>query len=194
VDGELKIIRQREFHEAVITETTVSAMDASSKEPGFFTLKIRFQDAQTLPPGGTVPAPQRTTRQWLQSAFRLELDPLDCSRVAKIDSFTVKQTFLEADRDLRPGPLSVPNLTVTLAEQGAETWQSWFNDFVLKGNSADDREKHGRLSMLAPDLTKVLAHIDLSNVGIYRLAVEQTEYLPRLVVGLYCERMDFRLG
>jgi hypothetical protein len=88
----------------------------------------------------------------------------------------------------------LPNLTVTLTEQGAETWQSWFNDFVLKGHSADDREKRGRLTMLSLDLTKVLAHIDLSNVGIFRLAVEQSEYLSRLVVGLYCERMDFALG
>jgi hypothetical protein len=154
VDFELNVIRRREFHRTLLTETTVPALDGASKDAGVLTLKLAPEAARTLPGGGTVPAPQpAVVRRWLLSNFRLELPGLDCTRVTKMDSFTVKQTFTSANGDVRePGPLSFPNLTVTLSEQSAQTWQSWFNNFVLEGNNADSEEKTGRLTLLTPTL------------------------------------------
>jgi hypothetical protein len=129
----------------------------------------------------------------------LELDGLDCTRVSRIDSFTVKQPFRIGKGDVRePGLLSFPNLSVTLSEQSAKTWQAWFTNFVLEGNNADSQEKTGRLTVLSPDLTKALARIDLFNVGIFRLALAPEraggDLVRRVVAGLYCERMDFSVA
>jgi hypothetical protein len=199
VDFELNVIRRREFRRMLITETTVPALDVASKDAGVLTLKLAPEAARTLPGGGTVPAPQpAVARRWLLSNFRLELPGLDCTRVTKIDSFTVKQPFTSANGDVRePGPLLFPNLNVTLFEQSAQTWQSWFNNFVLEGNNADSQEKTGTLTLLTPTLEQELARIDLFNVGIFRLALERGRdgLDPRRVVaGLYCERMDFRIA
>jgi hypothetical protein len=199
VDSERNVIRRREFSSALITETTVPALDGASKDAGFLTLKLAPGAARTLPSGGTFSLPA-VVRRWLRSAFRLDLPGLDCTRVTKIDSFTVKQTFTSANGDVRePGPLSFPNLTVTLSERSAETWQSWFNNFVLEGNNADTQEKRGSLTLLTPDLEQALATIDLFNVGIFRLAPEPEREgddlaTRRVVAGLYCERMDFRVA
>jgi hypothetical protein len=200
VDSEGNVIRRREFRRALLTETTVPTPDAASKDVGFLTLKLAPEAARTLPGGGTVPAPQpAVVRRWQRGAFRLELPGLDCTTVSKIDSFTVKQTFTSANGDVRkPGPLSFPNLSVTLSERSAETWQSWFNSFVLEGNNADTQEKRGSLTLLTPDLEQAVARIDLFNVGIFRLALERPgpyDMDPRRVVaGLYCERMDFKIA
>lgn len=199
VDSEGNVIRQREFRRALITETTVPALDASSKDAGFLTLKLAPEAARTLPGGGTVTIPPSLPWQWHLSTFRLELARLDRTPVSKIGSFTVKQTFTSANGDVRePGPLSFSNLTVTLPERSAATWESWFNSFVLEGNNADSQEKTGRLTLFAPDMEQELARIDLFNVGIFRLALEpkpeDRESIQRVVAGLYCERMDFRIA
>ena len=55
-------------------------------------------------------------KQFLPSNFRLEIDGLDCTKVSKIDSFTVKQPIQTDDigdkRDYKkePGKLEFPNL------------------------------------------------------------------------------------
>ncbi len=145
------------------------------------------------------PSPQK---RFLPSNFRLEIDGLDCSKVSKIDSFTVKQSIV-ADpigetRDVpnEPGKLDFPNLRITLAEAGAATWTAWFDDFVLKGNNDESAEKGGRIVFLAPDLKQELGRIELHNLGIFALRhpAPAAEAVSRVVAELYCERMEFQVG
>jgi hypothetical protein len=49
---------------------------------------------------------------------------------------------------LEPGPLTFPNLTVTLSETSAKDWHLWFEDFVVKGHNDDTDEKAGVLTLL----------------------------------------------
>jgi hypothetical protein len=193
-DPALRVIRRREFQRALITETTVSALNALSSEPVMLKLKLTPEFVQTIPPSGTVPAPS-LPQPWLARNFRLDLPGLDGTKIIQIDSFTVKQPPVEASPyggELAvPGPLSFPNLTVTLPELSAATWQAWFDDFVVKGNT-DTQEKTGRLALLDGTLRERV-RIDLSNVGIFRFTSSAwtRQDTPEVVAGLYCERMDF---
>ena len=200
VDSEGNVIRQREFRRALITETTVPALGGAAGDAGVLTLKLAPEAAQILPSGGgTVPVPRPTVGAlWVRSNFLFELPGLDCTKVMKIDSFTVKQPFTSTDGAVRqPGPLSFPNLYVTLPEQSAGTWESWFNSFVVRGNNADSNERAARLTLLSADLQQPLARFELFNVGIFRLAPvgepRPAELDRRVVAGLYCERMGFRM-
>jgi hypothetical protein len=194
-DPALNVIRKHEFRGALITETTVSALNPSSSEPVRLKLKLRPESVQIIPPSGTVRVPSMP-QPWLARNFRLDLPGLDGTNVLQIDSFTVKQSFFEPDRYggelVVPGPMSFPNLTVTLPERPAATWQAWFDDFVIKGNNADTQEKTGKLVLLDGALREGV-RIDLFNVGIFRLTPSAwTRHdLPVVVAGLYCERMDF---
>jgi hypothetical protein len=198
VDPELNVIRERKFRNALLTGTTISALDASSKEPGVLTLKVVPESVETAPAGGTLAVP-RPAAAWLRSNFRLELPGLDCTRVVGVDSFTVTQQFADppgGDGTPVPGPLSFPDLTVTVPERAAATWQAWFEAFVVEGRNAATDEKNGRLTLLAADLAKELASIGLFNVGIFRLTTDWSSDLTtaRVSARLYCDRMDFKVA
>jgi hypothetical protein len=100
---------------------------------------------------------------------------------------------------LEPGPLSFPNLTVTLHESSAGDWQRWFEDFVVQGHNDDTMEKTGTLTLVGQPWEQSpetgLARIGLFNVGIFHLKGpnETPTSPPHVVASLYCERMDFRL-
>lgn len=194
VDSELHIIRERKFRNALLTGTTISAMDAAARDPGFLTLKVMPEFAETSKASGILTVP-KLAAAWQRSYFRLDLPGLDCTRVAGIDSFTVTRPFAEpVDIGAKPvpGSLSFPDLTVTLAESAAATWESWFQTFVVEGRNADTDEKTGSVSLLSPDLTTVLARIGFYHVGIFRLTPDWggDPALALVSAGLYCERMD----
>ena len=143
-------------------------------------------------------------KQWSPANFKLQIDGLDCSKVSKVDSFTVKQTAQTDDigdaRDYlkQPGKLEFPNLTITLPEAGAQTWQAWFDDFVIKGNNTDAQEKNGSLVFFAPNNKDLLATINFFNLGIYALGSDKAEanadQIKWVKAELYCERMEFQFG
>jgi len=178
-------------------------MDGSSKEPAYLSVKfspeyMRYKKASGKLSGSLGKGAQK---KWLPANFRLEIDGLDCTKVNKVDSFSVKQS-VQTDQigDARdylrePGKLEFPNLRITLAGSGAQTWVDWHDDFVIKGNCGDAQEKSGSLTFLAPDLKHELARVEFNHLGIFRLAPEKPEPQPdnisRLVAELYCERMEF---
>jgi len=207
-------VKELDFTNALIQEVTIPALDGSSKDPAYLTLKLTPESTTNGAPSGTVSPPIKTKQKsWLASNFRFELGKLDTSKVSKIDSFTVKQTMPLPTTDLgdvslidqtlvvsvppfvlEPGVVDFPNLRITLAESSAQTWLDWVEDFIRKGNNSDELEKSGSIKFLAADLTE-LARVDLFGVGIFDLTDERplgtTDSIRRLVAELYVERMAF---
>ncbi len=198
-----KVLHRREFRNAFLTATTIPTLDTSS-DPDVLALRLVSQTVRTTPPTGAVPLP---TRPRLGPLYpRLELPGLDCTHVARIDEFTVRQAFRSVSADprapLEPGPLSFPNLTLTLSSTSATDWQQWFENFVVKGYSDDTNEKTGTLTLLDERQQQGLVRIGLSNVGIFQLtgptyevysSPEGSRLMTRVVAGLYCERMELTL-
>ncbi len=196
---------QKEFFNAVITETTMPACDAASKEPGY--IKIGFAPEFTRSAkisgnlAGNLGKSEQT--QWLPGNFRLRIDGLDCTRIVRIESFTVKRSMANADigdsRELlkEPGRMEFPNLKITFSAAGAESWENWFQDFVVAGSNAGDGEKRGTLEFLSPDRQKVLAAVEFDGLGIFRLEADKDAdeaSVALLSAELYCEKMAFIPG
>lgn len=193
---------EREFFNALLTETVVPALDGASKDAAVFTLKFSPEMVRTKKGDGKkVNAAVGKQPKMLANSFRLEIDGLDCKKVSKIDSFSVKQKVsTEETGDLRdfarePGKLDFPNLRVTFSAASAEPWQTWFESFVIKGENEAEKEKNGTLTFLAPNQQDGLAAIKLFNLGIFRLSDEpqeaRSEGIHRMTAELYCERMEF---
>ena len=130
------------------------------------------------------------------SAFRLEIDGLDCQRVSYIESFTVKRKVATAGPGgslIDQSRLEFPNLQITLAEAGADDWIEWADDFIINGNNNSANEKNGTLFLLSPNLKTELARVKFFNLGICRLTPETAgaDAISRLSAELYCERMEF---
>jgi len=205
-DFNLQAKSEREFFNALITETTMPAMDASSKDAAFMTVKFAPEFTRDKKGSGKVDQPLPTAqKKWLPSNFRLEIDGLDCTKVNKIDAFTVKQS-VATDRigELKDfqeelAHAEFPNLVITFAESSAASWQKWFQTFVVEGDSGQDQEKGGTLTFLAPDLKSELGKVKFFNLGIFRLDDDASEdatgaVIRRFQAELYCERMEFQFG
>jgi hypothetical protein len=199
-DAKLAPQARREFRHALITETTIPMLDAASKAPAQLTVKLAPEEITRKKAGGA--AGQKAggkQKQWLASNFRLELDGLETKTVSKIDAFTVKQTIAADDvGDVRisrrePGKLEFPNLRVTFGQASLQSWSDWFDDFVVKGDNADDKEKNGSIVFLDATLKQELGRIELKNVGIFALRRQpSTDQVARVTAELYVESMELK--
>jgi hypothetical protein len=199
-DAKLAPQARREFRHALITETTIPTLDAASKAPAQLTVKLAPEEITRKKAGGA--AGQKLgakQKQWLASNFRLELDGLETKTVSKIDAFTVKQTIAaDGVGDVRisrrePGKLEFPNLRITFGQASLQSWSDWFDDFVVKGENTDDKEKNGAIVFLDATLKQELGRIELKNVGIFALRRQpSTEQVARVTAELYVESMELK--
>ena len=197
----------RHFRNALVEEITFPGLDASSKEAGLFTITLSPEEITHAPGDGvtltaTVNAKQK---KWLCSNFRFRLTGLEdaCKRVAKIDSFTVKQNIVEiaaggsAIRTRHATTLEIPNLRVTFSAADAKPWQDWFDDFVVKGNAGPAHEKNGTIEFLDPSLKVTLGTVNLAGCGIFSLDLESLggdrHAGPRYAAELYVQGMQIDL-
>jgi hypothetical protein len=205
-DFNYKAMSYRHFRDALITEVTIPALDASSKDSAYFTIKFEveettYQDGDNTDLKGTINTKQK---KWLTSNFRLELGDLPCGRVTKIDSFTLKQTVVQDDvGSLRvatkePGKIEVPNLKVTYSASDEKAWQRWFEDFVVRGDNGQEKELNGRIVFLDPSTKDELGSVDLFQVGIFSHVAEKSDTgsdkIKRNVAELYVEKMQLNLN
>ena len=199
---------ERQFMQALLTETTIPAMDGSSKEPAYLTVKFAPEIIRDAAPTGqkTDYAQYGKTEQkmFLPCNFKLEIDGIDCSKVTKVDSFTVKQTAVtddigEAHDYLKePGKLEFPTLKILVPETAAQGFVEWHKSFVIEGNNDETREKSGMLTLLSPNLQSALLRIKFFNLGIFKIqpakAEANADAIRQVEVELYVERMELLSG
>jgi phage tail-like protein len=202
-DYKLDAKTQREFFNALITETTLPACDGSSKEPAYLGIKFAPEYTRYSKASGKAAGEYGKNEQkmWLPSNFRLEIDGLDCTKVNKVDSFTIKQTVQQdaigdaRDYAIEPGKLEFPNLKISMSEVTSDPWWQWHKDFVIDGNNDEAREKGGRLVFLSPNRQIELAEVKFSNLGIFKMSADKIEAnadtVKRCSAELYCEKMEF---
>jgi len=198
---------RREFTDALITEVGFPALDASSKDAAFMTVKFAPEETVDKPASGKLsPESKKLQKQWLPSNFRFEVGDknlLPTGRVNKIEAITIKRTVVTdeigdtRDPQKEPGKLEFPNLVFTLPEADAQPWLDYFEDFVIQGNNSDNDggEKRGRLTYLASNLKDELGRLDFFNLGIFKISTDKAEAasdtIKRVKVELYCERLEF---
>jgi hypothetical protein len=203
-DFKMDVKSRRNFFNALVTETTIPACDSSSKDAGYLTLGFAPETTRDVKASGTLSVGRQSQKLWLPSNFRLEIDGLDCSRVNKVDAFTIKQGIVAGeigdsrDYEKEPGRLEFPNLRITFAEVSAPSWVAWHEDFLIQGNSGAEKEKNGRLVFLSSTLKEELLEIKFFNLGIFKLDSEageaNSDTVARMTAELYCERMELKYG
>jgi T4-like virus tail tube protein gp19 len=199
-DQDYNAKRSITFEEALLSEVRIPACDASSKETGYMGVKFAPEVITNKKASGKLTS-SKTQKAWLPSNFRLKIGDLPCSRVSKIDAFTIKQAIVtEQIGDTRyyhkePGKLEFPNLKVTFPESDLKLWDAWFTSMVIAGNQED--EKEGTLELLGPSLKAALCTISFFGVGIHKLsyngaAAEAAAASRKMIAELYVERMEIK--
>jgi hypothetical protein len=126
---------------------------------------------------------------------------LDGTRVNHIDAITIGQQVTEnpvgemRDYEKIPASLAIPNVKLTLPEAYAQSWASWLDDFLVKGNNSNDKERDGTIVYLDSNRQTELGRLNLFGCGIVGLAPQKvqanSEAIRRVQAELYCERMEF---
>jgi hypothetical protein len=111
------------FKDALITEVTLPTLDASSKAPATFAVRIspeslRFHK-QAAAPNDSVAV---ESKQWLSSNF--DVGGLPTGKVLKVESITIKQGAAPSKPKV-PGKLEFPNLRLTIGHANTAAWKKW---------------------------------------------------------------------
>jgi len=208
-DYDQKEVGRLDFFHALVTEVGFPALDAASKDAAKMTVKFSPEYTRMkAKTGGAIQAPlgKGEQKKWLPSNFRLKIDGLDqaCPRVNKIEALTIKQKVVEdpvgEQRDYQKVPASIeyPNLVITCAESHADQLYAWHEDFVIKGNNSEDKEKGGTLEYMTADMKTVLFTLTFQGLGIFKLSPEKhdagTESVKRVKAEFYCHQITFKEG
>jgi len=199
-DFNRKVKRVRRCFQSLITEVRFPALDASTREAGYLTIKFRPELIRVEKgDGSTVVAKgEAKSKKWVRSNFRFALGGLDGKRVKRIDAFAVKQALSDDALGEARGEKTVsaprfPDLSVAMSQKDIEGWEKWANEFIVQGNSGAEQEKSGSIEFLDASLKEVLGRIDLSGVGIFRIADAKGESsqdsLRDVEISLYVEQM-----
>jgi len=203
-DYDYKEMSRLEWTNGLISEVGLPALDASSKDAAKMTIKItpestRMVNGSKKPVNAQKPSMQK---KWLPANFRLRVDPLDCTKVNKIDAITVKQKVAEnavgttRNSQTMPASMTISNLVITLPESSAQPWYKWHEEFAVKGNNSKTAEKSGQLEYLTEDLRDTLFTLTLKNLGIFKIGPDNSSSggARRVKIEMYCESIHFSYG
>ncbi|MDQ6886169.1 MAG: phage tail protein [Gemmatimonadota bacterium] len=199
-DYSLKEVDRLNFFQALVTAVTIPELNGSIKDACHFDIELQAEYTRTAKPdGGTLKsdAGKTAVTKCLPSNFRVTIDNLPTTRVAKIDAFTLRRTIVEnavgemRDYQKQPARLEFPNLKLTIGEVDIKDWAAWADDFIVKGNNGQDKEKTLTLEILSPNLKDVLLTLTASGVGIVAVrpvpSAAGSENIRRSEVELYVE-------
>lgn len=208
MDSNYAILSTQEFTNARLTELGLPGLDATSREAASITIKLAPEYTRRTKGDGSTLAGAATGKRdakWMASNFRLSIAGLESTavKVSKIDAITVKQKIIpiskiaveKGEYAQESGTLEVSSLAFSVAESAASPLYDWHDDFVIKGNNGQDKEKSGVIELLAED-AKPLLTMQLSGLGVFRISSEQptssSDAVRRVRAEVYCE--ELRLG
>jgi len=173
--------RNTSMSQAFISSVTIPALDGASKDPAYLAVSLTPGKLTQSPPSGQ-PVQAARSKAWLQSNFVFELDGLDTSRVASIDSFTWKCGVAADGSQV----LEVSDIAVSFPKQDLSSWRQWYDG--LAGGANDERR--GALTLVGAHNGAVIT-FGLGNLGLYRLSRDPAAPGRRVKAEMYCEEMRF---
>lgn len=184
-----------EFDGALLSEVRLPALDAASTTLATATFVFTVEQSREIAPPA---APAASSTRAASSSFRLVVDGLDTTGVARIESISisggVSTSTVGSARDYTATPVAAgfSNLAVSITRAKSGTWRAWFDDFVVNGKSSDGNEKSGALEFLTRDTKQVVFALSFQDMGILRVSrVHVPEGAPELVQAeLYFEKLS----
>lgn len=204
VDASNKEHSRTTWTDGFISDVTFPELDASSKEAVRININVSPSSTRSTQTNAgkadAAAATQRSRGQALMGHnFRLTLSGLETmSRmVTRVEPMSVRlKTVQQAVGELRDyektaGQVDVSNLVFTVAESAAADLYRWHEDFVIKGNSDDSKEKTATLELLAAD-GKTVYKLNMRGVGIIKLTPDKasSESVRRVRAEAYVESVS----
>jgi len=200
-DMDHKVVSQKAFTNALISEVDFPAVDAASKDACDISIKFQPEMLKETMPSSSQPivgaVDQSGGPKWTPQNFRLNIDGLDCSKINKVDAIAIKQMIANNaatnshDYQQDPSMLRMPNIIVTLPEASANSFNDWHQQFVMNGNNTSGLEKSGTLAYLATD-GKELFDLHFEHLGVFKITSDKLgDGTKVLKVEMYVQNIKF---
>ncbi|MGB7291659.1 MAG: hypothetical protein WBD99_05770 [Thermodesulfobacteriota bacterium] len=157
----------RGFRDAVITEVTFPSLDASSKTPGYITVRVNARSIREVEAKDLKHQLNTEHKKWLPSNFRFNIDGLPCDGVTKVDSFTLKQKILEKHSSVPIPYPTIANLKLTISKADYKAWENWLN--ATGGVKKSPDLLSGSITLLSGDQREKIVTLNLSGVRLVSL-------------------------
>ncbi|MEO8841890.1 MAG: phage tail protein [Kofleriaceae bacterium] len=195
---------RRHFTDAMIKELTFPKLDATDKNAAYMTIALAVEDIVFLKGTGTkLPVAVGFDKQklWTAANFHFKLDGLDCKRVTKVDSFTIKQTIIEHNvggqrhTTKTPSAIEFPNLAFYLPEADAAPFFEQSKNSITLGKVPT--RLNGSLEMFDHEL-RTLCTVKFYGADVLSVTPDKSdatsEEIKMVKVEIYTERMEFELN
>lgn len=180
MDSNFSIVSERNFHDAVLTEVTFPALDASSKDAARITLTFQPQRVTVKKGDGskTSGIGGKDTKRATLSAFRVTIPGVDCTGVTKVEAVTIKFKLPETasagtgaaqTTKAHAGSPSAGDLVLSVAAEKVAGFAEWVEDTLANLGAGQEKEKTVTVELLSPDMKSTLLTLEGSGVGIYAL-------------------------
>ena len=192
---------RREFSDAIISEITLPALNASDKNAAYLGVAIAPEKILFKKGGGRTIGPAKGMEKqklWTSCNFRLTIDGFDdaCKRVTKVDAATIKMNVIEhhVGGQLEPykfgSRIDYPNLTFSVPEADVQPMidktQAYWNEKKRPANF------NGSLEYLDNTLA-VLATLSFNGANIISVTPDKsdatTEEIKMVKIEMYTEGM-----
>lgn len=197
---------RRNFTNAIISEITLPALNASDKNAAYMGVSIAPEKIVFVKGGGRQLSPAKgmdEQKLWTCANFRVTIDqfPEACRRVTKVDAATIKMNVIEhhVGGQLEPykfgSRIDYPNLTLTVPEADfqpvADKMQKYWNNKERPPNFS------GSIEYLDNTLA-TLGTLTFTGANIISLVPDRsdatTEEMKMVKVELYTEAMTLKFG
>jgi hypothetical protein len=202
VDWQGKPASRLEFNDALIRSVEFPECDAGSKDAAHITVSISPERTRRLTDNLTLNTGVYTSglpKGWHINDFKLSIDGLDsdCKYVSSIGPVRLGRKIKISIEDAKDeGPEEYSDIVVTLANNHANGFYQWFQDFVEKGNNSSANEKNGVLQFFAPNSSTPYFKLELLGLGPYEMGAKPMDpntAMP-LTFKLYCNSIKFSAG
>lgn len=189
-----------EFDGARISDIELPLLDPSDKGPAELTVTFHSKSTvRSSASAGSVYAGAGAgatkglggkQKAWSVNSFRFRISGLEdaCKKVAKVESLAVHQP------EALGSPPQPGSLSIVVPSAFVQPFQAWHEDFVIKGNNADEMERKAQLVLLSQNQKEELLTVNLENVGIVRITQERqeskAEVVSRSSIELYVEAVE----
>lgn len=200
-DGNFEVVSRLEFQNAVLTELSLSPLDAANGKD-MLTVQATFapERAQRISGKGTLKSDLGAkSKAFLASNFRLTLPGIDTSRVLAIQGLTFRAKPVSelpgGRRQTEVGSIEYNDIEISVGANGLEGFEKWFQESVIAGKNL---KQNATIELLDQSLKQTIGTISLNRVGLYQIdhgTQEATSTsLPKVVVRCFLEGFSVQLN
>jgi hypothetical protein len=165
-------VATQELTGAILTHATFPAFDSASTTAGALTLIFRAENSTSV----TAVANSAIPTIDVATSFYLGIDGLDTRGVIGIEPIAFRRVMSSSaigetrDSGLSASSLQIDNLVIRINAAQSASWSSWWDEFVLRGQSGDSYEKSGSLHLVGASGKALTPWLNFSHLGILRVS------------------------